>query len=610
MKHEDPLLFFEFPGVRSLHSTLFQYKQKSAPHSINKSMIRPFPTLIRKLRNPYFLFVDSPRDISKRSDFTLFNVQLRTKLLFLKFNHSLFCVFVHVVQYPAHNYTKTMLEICSYSQTLSLPFTTSNLTSLLVLFLIYTPLVYLTIFILPTLPILLKIQTTNLPPGPWYTHFTDLVLKYHEWNGNRRIYIHNLHKKYGDSVRIGVQEFAFCGSEGVKGVYGNGGGELDKTGFYGLFRQLGVRTTFSTERRLEHKEKKKNIAKPYQNSEILKPAIMDGIEERSQAFLRKVEDSENGVIDVYRYAHCFALDCASHFLIGRMGIKSIEEKAGMEIMEEMTYHSSLRNQLLTLYLQPLSTFFLSLFPQRSTPLTNTYILSSCLHPSQEPHSLLHTLQHASPSQSETQIAAEILDHLAAGIDTTGASLTYLFHTLSLPSNLRIQETLHHSLTSHPQHTPQSSNQPPPYLNAIITETLRLHPPIPMSQPRLTSPRKPRTISPYLIPPNATISIQAWSLHRNPTIFGDDAETFRPERWFEDEDRVREMERGFLAFGKGGRACTGRDLALAEMRHLIQRIYTQYRTKIKEGYEADMEMEDQIVSSRPRGQECMLMFERR
>ncbi|TGO15182.1 hypothetical protein BTUL_0043g00370 [Botrytis tulipae] len=500
-----------------------------------------------------------------------------------------------------------MLEIPSHSPTFSLLFIPLNLTSLFVLLLIYTPLIYLAIILLP---ILLNTQNSNLPPGPWYTHLTNLVLKYHEWNGNRRTYIHNLHKKYGDSVRIGVKEFAFCGSEGVKGVYGNEGGELDKTGFYGLFRQLGVRTTFSTEKRLEHREKKKNIAKPYRNSEVLKPAIMNDIEERSQAFLRKVEDSENGFIDVYRYAHCFALDCASHFLLGKIGIKSIEEKAGMEIMEEMTYHSSLKNQLLTLYLQPLSTFFLSLFPQRSTPLTNTYIISSCLHPTQEPNSLLYALQHASPTFSETQNAAEILDHLAAGIDTTGASLTYLLHTLSLPSHLPIQEKLHSSLTSHPQNTPRSKEPSTRYLDAIITETLRLYPPIPMSQPRLTPSSKPRIIDQYLIPQNSTVSVQAWSLHRNPTIFGDDAELFRPERWLVDEDRVREMERGFLAFGRGGRACTGRDLALAEMRHLIQRIYTQYRTRIKEGHEADMEMEDQIISSRPRGQECILIFERR
>lgn len=115
---------------------------------------------------------------------------------------------------------------------------------------IYTPLICLLIILLRWIRVLLFHEGV-LPPGPWYTRITNLPLKYHEWNGNRRIYIHDLHKKYGDSVRIGVREFAFCGKEGVKGIYGGSKGELDKTSFYGLFRQLGVRTTFSTEERME-----------------------------------------------------------------------------------------------------------------------------------------------------------------------------------------------------------------------------------------------------------------------------------------------------------------------------------------------------------------------
>ncbi|KAF7875086.1 hypothetical protein EAF04_002258 [Stromatinia cepivora] len=486
---------------------------------------------------------------------------------------------------------------------------------------IYTPLIYLTLIL--TQILLLNIQNPHLPPGPWYTRFTNLILRYHEWNGNRRIYIDALHKKFGESVRIGVKEFAFCGKEGVRGVYGSIGGggdrELDKTGFYALFRQMGVRTTFSTEQRLEHKEKKRNTAKPYRNSEILKPVIMDAIEERSQAFLRKIEGSENGIIDLYRYAHCYALDCISHVLLGKQGTKSIEEKAGMEMMNEMTYYSTFKSQLLTFYLQPLSTFLLSLLPQHSTLLTNTYVLSSCLLPNQEPHTLLHTLQHASPPISEIEIAAEIIDHLAAGIDTTGIALTYLMYILSLPCNHEIQEKLHRSLVLYPQTNleskPKTNTQTDQentitYINALINETLRLYTPIPNSQPRLVAKSEPKIIDNYLIPGNSTVSVQAWSSHRNPRIFGDDVESFRPERWLVSGDEIREMERGFLAFGKGGRACIGKNLALAEMRHLVQEIYTKYRTRIKEGWEADMEMEDQLAASRPRGQKCMLVFERR
>lgn len=125
---------------------------------------------------------------------------------------------------------------------------------------------------------------------------------------------------------------------------------------------------------------------------------------------------------MFIYAHCYALDCISHVLLGKEGTKSIEEKAGMDMMYEMTYYSTFKTQLVTFYLQPLSTYLLSLLPQKiPTLLTNTHVFSTCLRPSQEPYTLLHTLQHASPPLAEIEIAAEIMDYLAAGIDTTGDS---------------------------------------------------------------------------------------------------------------------------------------------------------------------------------------------
>lgn len=144
-----------------------------------------------------------------------------------------------------------------FSSRYSIFSTPPSLPNIFAILFVYAPLIYL--FATLSLILLFNIQSSSLPPGPWYTYFTNIVLRYHEWNGNRRLYIHKLHGKYGDAVRIGVREFSFCGREGVKGVYGceteGGRGEkrleLDKTGFYGLFRQLGVRTVFSTEARVE-----------------------------------------------------------------------------------------------------------------------------------------------------------------------------------------------------------------------------------------------------------------------------------------------------------------------------------------------------------------------
>jgi cytochrome P450 len=37
---------------------------------------------------------------------------------------------------------------------------------------------------------------------------------------------------------------------------------------------------------------------------------------------------------------------------------------------------------------------------------------------------------------------------------------------------------------------------------------------------------------HYIPAGTTVGINAWAINRNQELFGEDAETFRPERWLE------------------------------------------------------------------------------
>lgn len=144
-----------------------------------------------------------------------------------------------------------------------------------------------------------------------------------------------------------------------------------------------------------------------------------------------------------------------------------------------------------------------------------------------------------------------VDHLAAGIDTTGDALTFLMYQLSLPESFDIQEKLSKEVR-------QASGKSPndlPYLEAVVKEGLRAFPPIPMSQPRYV-PAGGRTIDGYFVPAGTIVSCQAWSVHQlNEDIFPE-GEKFIPERWL-DEKRVVAMNRLFFAFGAGARGCTGR-----------------------------------------------------
>lgn len=50
------------------------------------------------------------------------------------------------------------------------------------------------------------------------------------------------------------------------------------------------------------------------------------------------------------------------------------------------------------------------------------------------------------------------------------------------------------------------------------------------------------------------------------------------------------------------------LATMEMKILLREIYSRFRTTIAPDMTADMTLDDQIISARPKGQQCLLIFE--
>jgi len=50
------------------------------------------------------------------------------------------------------------------------------------------------------------------------------------------------------------------------------------------------------------------------------------------------------------------------------------------------------------------------------------------------------------------------------------------------------------------------------------------------------------------------------------------------------------------------------LAIAEMKCLMGEVYSRFRTRVADDMNGSMELSDQIISSRPLGQTCKLVFQ--
>lgn len=125
-----------------------------------------------------------------------------------------------------------------------------------------------------------------------------------------------------------------------------------------------------------------------------------------------------------------------------------------------------------------------------------------------------------------------------------------------------------------------------YLDACIKEAFRLHPAPGLPMERIVPPQGAE-IAGRFVQGGTIVGCSAWVLHRNTSIFGEDVEVFRPERWSVDptkdkekeEARVKEMTGYMLQFGMGSRTCIGKNISLLEIYKLVPSLLRRFDVSI-------------------------------
>jgi cytochrome P450 len=473
-------------------------------------------------------------------------------------------------------------------------------------------------------------QIPNAHPLAGWTSFWILLIRY---RGCELQTIHKAHQRLGAIIRLGPNEISVnCVKGGIQTIYSGG---FEKGTWYNFFVNYGcvndfscyfastgltlirgVINMFSDPHSKSHSARKRMISNVYSKSCLQNSPTMTEVTKELlfRRILPKLDTyaSQSKILNIYPELSGMTMDFVTGY------------QFGLAASSNLIQDEAFRNQFLDLYYSrhahnffpqemPKFTSFLSSIGYRIVPewvdTANMEIENWVMKMCDGASSFLTTTKatslddlaaedaqnfpavysqlvsgiekskidslSTSPEQERLDIASELLDHLAAGFDTSGITLVYVIHELS--QNLDIQTALRKELrTLDPPITVANARgtspilvspklvEALPLLDAIIQETLRLHAAIPGPEPRVT-PLSGCTLGPegeYKgIPGGVRISAQAWSLHRNSEVY-ERPDVWLPARWLHsDTETTKEMKRWFWAFGSGGRMCVGSNLAL-------------------------------------------------
>ncbi|KAF9460031.1 cytochrome P450 monooxygenase [Collybia nuda] len=465
----------------------------------------------------------------------------------------------------------------------------------------------------------------RLYPGPFFAKFTDAWLGIVSKNGHRSEVVHAMHQKYGPFVRIAPNHVSIAEPDALGIIYAHGNGAL-KSRFYDAFVSI-RRGVFNTRDRNEHARKRKIVSHIFSQKSVVEfePQIRLYVNllikqwDRLFAAALKGESGTEGEgwngADGRLWLDC--LPWVNYLAFDIVGDLAFGEPFGMiEAAKDMAVVPKKQEDAMQLYgtgakipaveipavkiLNGRGEYSMSMgvLPGWWRPIVRQFpwykrgqadvktlagiaimAVSKRLATPTDRVDLLSKLKDSRDGDgnpmSREELTAEALTLLIAGSDTTSNSTCAIIYHLA--HNPHVQARLHKELDEQlgtEDETIATIEQVKrlPYLDACINEALRIHSTSSLGLPRVV-PEGGLTVLGQFFPEGTVLSVPSYSIHRDTTIWGEDVEAYRPERWFERDQAG--IQKTFNPFSMGPRACVGRNLAFLELQIICASLLRRY-----------------------------------
>ena len=169
-----------------------------------------------------------------------------------------------------------------------------------------------------------------------------------------------------------------------------------------------------------------------------------------------------------------------------------------------------------------------------------------------------------PAEAEGEIDAENVHDevgtlLLAGFDTTAALVTFALYNLAGRPDLV------------PALRAEAGGRAQPLLEAVLRETLRLHPAV-WAMHRMAT--EPVTLDGWDIAPGENVLVSPYAIHRNPA-FWERPDAFLPERFADAPAADALLGARYLPFSQGRHTCIGKRMALQQARLMVSEIVAAF-----------------------------------
>lgn len=169
---------------------------------------------------------------------------------------------------------------------------------------------------------------------------------------------------------------------------------------------------------------------------------------------------------------------------------------------------------------------------------------------------------------------------SAGTDTTYTVLEWAMTELLLhPEVMKALQSEVRGVVGSKRDVKEDDLEKMTYLKAVLKETLRMHPPIPLLVPRKSL--EDVKIQGYDISAGTLVITNAWAIGRDPDSW-DSPEEFRPERFINSDIDFTGHDFELIPFGAGRRGCPGTSFAMSVVELVLASIVHKFDWELPYG----------------------------